>query len=762
MGSMMNTRSVLNTEHQRPRLLDIVAMVLACFLVVGCGRPQGDRTVLATWSDFQELQSRVQEDIRTCRPAVVGLYFWGNRQLPGGGGSGVIISANKDTGTIVTCGHAGKEAGRKVTVFLDDERVFIGRTLGQLHNRNRDIGLIEFETHGEQVPVIPLADSKDILAGQWVVVLGHTHGRHVMNDDDDWERSDRTRMQEYGDDEVGTLAEIELRPAIARVGRITQVNEDSIRFDAPINTGDSGGAVVNLDGQLVGIAATCGIYPHMSQATNIGLLDTLMPKLSRVNEGSFSEKELSRQTLAYDKASMDFHAHRALSSRVIEEISGDILDKVVSIECDHGRIALGTVVRDNLVLTKDSCIEFIEEDIRVITSDGRVLEATRIGRDPEHDLAILEVPGLGIKPVEFDIQDVPPGTFVLSVMQDGLSPLPGWTSLEPFESSLGENKPYLGIRMTDSKKPRGSRIEEAVASTPAAHAGLQEGDVVVRVNETSIESREDLRKAIETCSFDETTVLEFIRDGNANETTVQLGRRPLSQSPWRKGHTATRMSKVGIGLGRLIPHDTKLRPNECGSPLMTIDGDLVGINVGRQDRSISYALDALDVVESIERMMSVPDSSGPRHGPFTFTATEQDGEYELNVEDASVIHRDIEDRRVMNIWDPRKRLFMIINSEILLWHVDIEEPGTWEIDARQGASSNESGMMYSIVIGDQEADCEVFRTKGRGRFEQRKVGTITIKRPGRQAVLLVPAGTGARPMMNLDKLILRKPVEKQD
>lgn len=138
-----------------------------------------------------------------------------------GTGSGVIIDAN---GTIVTNNHVVAGAA-KVRVRLSDKRSLTAKVLGT--DPRTDLAVIKVTATDLQP--IELADSKDVQVGQWVVAVGNPLGYS-------------------GTVSVGVVSSL---------GRNLQTPEsyltDAIQTDAAINQGNSGGALADAQGHLIGI-----------------------------------------------------------------------------------------------------------------------------------------------------------------------------------------------------------------------------------------------------------------------------------------------------------------------------------------------------------------------------------------------------------------------------------------------------------------------------------------------------------------------------
>ena len=145
-----------------------------------------------------------------------------------GFGSGVIIS--KD-GYIVTNNHV-VEGADEITVKLNDERELKGRVIGT--DPDTDLALLKVE--GDDFPTIPVGNSDDLKVGEWVLAVGNpfnlnsTVAAGIV--------SAKARS-------IGTTA---------ANGQAASI-QSFIQTDAAINSGNSGGALVNAAGELVGINA---------------------------------------------------------------------------------------------------------------------------------------------------------------------------------------------------------------------------------------------------------------------------------------------------------------------------------------------------------------------------------------------------------------------------------------------------------------------------------------------------------------------------
>ena len=138
-----------------------------------------------------------------------------------GSGSGVIVSAAK--GYVITNHHVVADAD-EITVTLNDNRNFQATLLGS--DPGTDIALLKID--GADLTEITLADSDAVRVGDFVVAIGNPFG-------------------------IGQTVTAGIVSALGRSGLNNDNYEDYIQTDAAINRGNSGGALVDMSGHLVGI-----------------------------------------------------------------------------------------------------------------------------------------------------------------------------------------------------------------------------------------------------------------------------------------------------------------------------------------------------------------------------------------------------------------------------------------------------------------------------------------------------------------------------
>ena len=186
-------------------------------------------------------------------------FFFGD-QLPQsqereqqGSGSGVII---RQDGYIVTNNHVVQGA-TKVEVTLNNNKVYEAKVIGT--DPATDVALIKIDAEG--LPIVPFADSDRLRLGEWVLAIGSPLGEEL--------RGTITAgiVSAKGRSMPNTSGEFKI--------------ESFIQTDAAVNPGNSGGALVNKAGELVGIntaiVSQTGAYSGYSFAVPSNIVRTSGP-----------------------------------------------------------------------------------------------------------------------------------------------------------------------------------------------------------------------------------------------------------------------------------------------------------------------------------------------------------------------------------------------------------------------------------------------------------------------------------------------------
>ncbi|RIJ36818.1 Do family serine endopeptidase [Pontibacter oryzae] len=179
-----------------------------------------------------------------------------------GSGSGVIIASN---GYIVTNNHVIDKAD-KIEVVLDDKRKFEAKLVGT--DPTTDIALLKVET--DNLPTIRYGNSDDLQVGEWVLAVGNP-------------------MNLTSTVTAGIVSAKGRNINILRRSEARDMSIESfIQTDAAVNPGNSGGALVNLNGDLVGIntaiASQTGSFAGYSFAVPSSIVSKVVDDLLKYGE----------------------------------------------------------------------------------------------------------------------------------------------------------------------------------------------------------------------------------------------------------------------------------------------------------------------------------------------------------------------------------------------------------------------------------------------------------------------------------------------
>jgi serine protease Do len=269
-------------------------VVLAAALILMTGMPVGaadplwkDSAGAAPPPDIARLNNFLNELAERLKPALVQIRVKRAVEARGEGldpfhgpedrassGSGFVI---RQDGYLVTNAHVVSDAER-IQVKLHDGRRFEARLVGL--DERVDLALIKIETTG--LPVAELGDSNRLRVGEFVLALGHPFGLE--------------QTVSFG--------------IVSRKGApllIAAPGFDFIQTDAAVNPGNSGGPLVNMAGEVVGVNSMAARNGSIGFAIPVNLVKGLLPQLAEkgrvewgwlgVSIGEISEEDQAKYNL---------------------------------------------------------------------------------------------------------------------------------------------------------------------------------------------------------------------------------------------------------------------------------------------------------------------------------------------------------------------------------------------------------------------------------------------------------------------------------
>ena len=370
-----------------------------------------------------------------------------------GAGSGVIVDAAQ--GLIITNHHVVAGASR-ITVRLLDERTLEATLLGS--DPGTDVALLQVEA--KDLVEIAFADVSTVAVGDYVVAIGNPFG-------------------------IGQTVTSGIVSALGRSGINSDNYEDFIQTDAAINLGNSGGALVDMEGNLIGI--NTAIISGSGGSNGIGfavptdMVASVMDHLKR-----------------------DGEVRRGLLGVAIADATPEIV-AALEVNVDHGAVVTSVM--------PDSAAEKAGVQLSdvIVEIDGKQVRGSRelrnmVGLMRQNQLVELVLYRNGIREsvqarIGGSTGQAIPGNSAVSISNEFRG-----AKLERFK---GNNYINHGIEVVSL-----SQFGAAWA------AGLREGDVIVEVNRRSIADMEAFNSATSVSAADS-------RGGISALTVIREGRKIL-------------------------------------------------------------------------------------------------------------------------------------------------------------------------------------------------------------------------------------------
>lgn len=376
-------------------------------------------------------------------------------------GSGVVVSQD---GYILTNHHVVANAER-ITVDFKDKRTMTAKLIGS--DQPSDLALLKVEATG--LTPLALGDSDGVRVGDVVLAVGNPLG-------------------------IGQTVTMGI---ISAKGRSTGVGdgsyEDFLQTDAPINHGNSGGALVNLKGELVGINSQ---ILSMSDG-NIGI-------------GFAIPANMARHVM--DQLRTEGHVRRAQLGVTVQPVTSDLAESLGLKQVDGAIVSSvekGSAAERAGVKRGDVITSFNGQSVQdtnalrnrvANTKPGATakVEIIRDGRAQELDVKLDEA---ATSTNARSDQDGADGKAVLGVAVAPLTP---------------ESAARAGL----DRDAKGLLVQDVDPDGRASAAGIQPNDVIQEVDRKPVESVEQLREAVKAVT-ERPLLLLVNRDGRSLFLTVR-------------------------------------------------------------------------------------------------------------------------------------------------------------------------------------------------------------------------------------------------
>jgi Do/DeqQ family serine protease len=383
-------------------------------------------------------------------------------------GSGVIVSAD---GTILTNAHV-IDGAEKISVQLNDNKTYEAKLIGS--DKPSDLAVIKIEANN--LPFLNLGNSDNVRVGDIVLAIGNPLG----------------------------IGQTVTAGIISAKGRRTGLSdgsfEDFLQTDAPINRGNSGGALVNLTGELIGInsqiLSTTGGSIGIGFSIPSNMANSVMEQLiqnGRVRRGMLG---INIQNLTPETAeALDL---KETSGVVISNVRpGSAADKAGLKRRDVVTAINGEKIEDSNTLRNKVAGTLPGNQIK--------LTVTRDGSQQEF-VATLD---------EFDSEN--PNRNPNTQPQNGNNP--NQQQNGKLGLSLQPVTPQIARQLELPAETEGLVVTEVEPNGAAAEAGITRGDVILEVNRQSVKTLDDVQSALEKAG-ERPIALLVARNGQMSYLTI--------------------------------------------------------------------------------------------------------------------------------------------------------------------------------------------------------------------------------------------------
>ena len=340
-------------------------------------------------------------------------------------GSGVIIDAAK--GYVVTNNHVVDNAN-SIKVQMSDGRKFDAKVVGK--DPRSDIALIQIQDP-KNLTAIKLADSDALRVGDYTVAIGNPFG-------------------------LGETVTSGIVSALGRSGLNAENYENFIQTDAAINRGNSGGALVNLNGELIGIN-TAILAPD---GGNIGIGFAIPSNMV---------KNLTSQMVEFGQVK------RGELGILGTELNSE-LAKAMKVDAQRG--AFVSQVMPNSSAAKAG----IKAGDVITTLNGKPVSSFAALRAEVGSMPVGSKVSLGL------LREGKPVNVTLELQQSSQSQVDSSSIFSGIE----------GAEMSNKGQDKGVMVNNVKANSPAARIGLKKGDVIMGANQQPVKNIAELRKILDS------------------------------------------------------------------------------------------------------------------------------------------------------------------------------------------------------------------------------------------------------------------------
>ncbi|WP_067149507.1 S1C family serine protease [Pseudotamlana agarivorans] len=400
------------------------------------------------------------------------------------------------------------------------------------------------------------------------------------------------------------------RPALMRIGFYKGTKAlGYLKTSCIMMPGDSGGPLVDLNGKVIGV---CSHIDRSMEDNFYAPIDPVKANWTKLINGERFNKRgpkepqfpKDNETISPSKTMAAFSLEGGKAT-VIKDIANSAKDlhksvvKIKSLKGDNTEVTTyGTIINSKgYVVAKAS--ELSKAGLSCEQYNGVISPATIIRIDESNDLAVLQISSKNVVainiPKNIDIsvgKIIGAASFNVDIKYSGIISAPVRKVL-PEPPSQG----FLGASVTFSNK-----IFVLYDNGAAKLAGLNRGDIIIKFDDTKIESSEDRISFLKTTQVNQKIKVTVLRDGEEKEVEATLLKENEKRIRNRHIGYDLDISERKYDFTRAFTHDMPIEVNETGTPVVDINGDVIGINIAKENRTSSFVIPLNVVLQTIKNI----------------------------------------------------------------------------------------------------------------------------------------------------------------
>lgn len=312
-------------------------------------------------------------------------------------------------------------------------------------------------------------------------------------------------------------------------------------------------------------------------------------------------------------------------AKSLHAITDEVIKSVVRLEGSDDSYILGTLVSTNgMIVSKYSAAQKMN---RCIFSDGQSWPFRIVNFDKKKDLCLIRVNRNGLTPIKFrsdlnrqnqvgtfrrplnTVSLIPPSSGSLALSVGHLKEVAAFgmvtMGLHDFQIAQPECPDCIDMGITVSPYPsltrvngivypnrRGIKVLRVYPRSTGESLGLLVGDLINSINGVKLAERKVFDQETKKVRAGDVMTMTIFRDGYPRELTYKVpNARKTLYDRWGGGPYSDRR----FGFGPVIVHDSVLDPQDCGGPLVDVQGHVLGLNIARSMRVASFAINIEDV-----------------------------------------------------------------------------------------------------------------------------------------------------------------------